>query len=534
MSISTSYYNKMVNKRDLWRNKTAMAKAENRYRRKENKRFKRERDQYRQDLTAARQEIEALQAQQTVLPARVINDKATLVYIVLRLYIVARISFRGIARILPVLSAYLGLTIKVPCTQTVINWVNRYSIARMQSCHTPIEDMTACLFPKGYILILDASIGLGRGKILTLLALDIEHYIKNPMNAPTLKQVKCIAVSVSHSWTGETIASLLEKVIAQLGKPKGYLKDGGTDLGKAVRLLNEKGIGSVSIDDISHYIANLLKHEYSKHPYFAIFTSTCGKVSKNLKQTLLACLAPPKIGAKAKFMNVYRLFTWANKLLAQSPRGRAAKGSLLEKLRGNMDRLPECKSFINDFLLDASPLITCQALLKNKGMSQQTLSECLPIINSIPNAYIRENFMNWMEQQLKTAVTLGVDQHGLPVCSDCIESLFGVAKRHGTGEIKDANRIAVRIPTLCGEPTWQDAESVLKISVKEQEEYMGSLASLTRQRRNVLNNTGRLEDITEDDQKPDFEVILGSKSGQNNRIITDETVTYENGAVLCC
>jgi hypothetical protein len=75
---------------------------------------------------------------------------------------------------------------------------------------------------------------------------------------------------------------------------------------------------------------------------------------------------------------------------------------------------------------------------------------------------------------------------------------------------------------------------VLKISVKEQEEYMGSLASLTRQRRHVLNDTGCLEDITEDEQKPDFEVILSSKSGQNNRIITNETMTYENDAVLCC
>jgi len=446
MSVSTSQHNKMVKKRDRWMGKTALSNAENRYNRKEIKRVKRERDKYKQDLKIAQKEIDALKAQQTALSARVIDDKTTLVFMVLLLYIVARISFRGIARVLSVLSVYLGLTIKTPCTQTVINWVNRYSIARMQGLHTPIEGMTACLFPKGYILILDASIGLGKGKILTLLALDIEHYIKNPMNAPSLKQVKCIAVSVSHSWTGEKIASLLEKVIAQIGKPEGYLKDGGTDLGKAVRLLNEKGMGSVSIDDISHYIANLLKHEYSKHPCFEIFTSTCGKVSKNLKQTILACLAPPKIGTKARFMNVYRLFTWANSLLAQSPRGRAAKGSLLEKLRGSMDRLPECKSFINDFLLDAGPLITCQTLLKNKGMSQQTLSECRPIINSIPNAYIRENFINWMEQQLKTAVTLGMDQHGLPVCSDCIESLFGVAKRHGTGEVKDANRIAARIP----------------------------------------------------------------------------------------
>ncbi len=224
MSVSTSHYNKMVNKRDLWRKKTGQSKAENRYNRKEIKRVKRERDQCKLDLKIARQKIDALKAQQTALPARAINDKATLVYIVLQLHIVARISFRGLARVLPVLSVYLGLTIKVPCTQTVINWVNRYSIARMQDFHTPAEGIVDPLFQKGYLLILDATIGLGRGKILTLLALDIEHYIKNPMNAPTLKQVKCIAVSVSHSWTGETIASLLEKVIAQVGKPKGYLK----------------------------------------------------------------------------------------------------------------------------------------------------------------------------------------------------------------------------------------------------------------------------------------------------------------------
>jgi len=72
MSISMSDYNKMVKKRDLWRNKTALAKAENRYRRKENKRFKRERDQYRQDL---RQKIDALQLPQKTLQTRVINDK---------------------------------------------------------------------------------------------------------------------------------------------------------------------------------------------------------------------------------------------------------------------------------------------------------------------------------------------------------------------------------------------------------------------------------------------------------------------------
>jgi hypothetical protein len=55
----------------------------------------------------------------------------------------------------------------------------------------------------------------------------------------------------------------------------------------------------------------------------------------------------------------------------------------------------------------------------------------------------------------------------MPISSDTIESLFSVAKIHGTGETKDANRIAQRIPVLCGALTRQDAENVAKISVKD-------------------------------------------------------------------
>jgi hypothetical protein len=40
------------------------------------------------------------------------------------------------------------------------------------------------------------------------------------------------------------------------------------------------------------------------------------------------------------------------------------------------------------------------------------------------------------------------EKNGIPISSDCIESLFGVSKQHGAGKIKDANRIALRIPDL--------------------------------------------------------------------------------------
>jgi hypothetical protein len=45
----------------------------------------------------------------------------------------------------------------------------------------------------------------------------------------------------------------------------------------------------------------------------------------------------------------------------------------------------------------------------------------------------------------------------LPISSDPIELLFGLAKQHGVGLLKDANRMALRMPALCGLPTEQEA-----------------------------------------------------------------------------
>jgi len=321
---------------------------------------------------------------------------------------------------------------------------------------------------------------------------------------------------------------LLQKIIARIGSPVAYLKDGGTDLGKAVRLLNEKGLPGLSIDDISHFVANLLKHEYQEHPMFDVFIRTCGKVSKMLKQSILACLAPPKVSTKARFMNLHRLVKWAARLLKHSPRGRAAKGSILQKLRDRLDQLPQCRRFINDFLLDVEPILECQEILKTKGLSQESFGTCLTIIDRIPNSYVRSGLTDWLEKHFIVAKTLGLHKTGMPISSDTIESLFGVAKIHGTGETKDANRIAQRIPVLCGTLTRQDAENVIRISVKEQREWSCSSPSLTKQRRDVLSGGGCLEKLPTDDGNHDIELIVGSKAGQNAPRSADKSVCYEN------
>ena len=108
------------------------------------------------------------------------------------------------------------------------------------------------------------------------------------------------------------------------------------------------------------------------------------------------------------------------------------------------------------------------------------------------------------------AIESGLENIGLPSSSDIIESLFGIAKQHGTGNTKDANRIALRLPALCGEITRNDASTVLGISVKCQQKVEAGLNSLTSQRRAILPNPGSINnDITGEIQNqvliPEFE-----------------------------
>jgi hypothetical protein len=521
-----SIKSKLKKSRKNWKEKAIIRGKNLLYQRKENLRIKKERDRYKKEAREAKKQLEKERLKKT--PA--VCNKEELVYISLSLFLVARIGFRAISRVIAVLSDYLRVT-KVPCTQTIINWVTRLSIARIQNYADSVSAQisgSGNRVSNGLIFMIDTSIGLGSGKILAVLALDTKHHAVNE-RSPGLENVTCIAVSVAASWTGETIANFLQKVIAVTGRPAAYLKDGGTDLAKAVRLLTERGLTGISIGDISHAVANILKHEYKKHPMFETFLSACGNCSKKLKQTILACLVPPKVSTKARFMNLHRLVKWASQLLKHSPKGRASKGSILSKLRTAIGRIPECKAFINRFLRDVNPLLESQKILKNKGLSHDSYRQCLKLMETIPpRSKVRTDFMNWMKEQIIVAESLGLEHTGMPISSDNIESLFGVSKQHGCGEIKDANRIALRIPAMCGELTRKEVQAVLDISVKEQQKIITSLPSLTKQRREVLPSPGCLDKVIYDKKKKNLELIPGSKKRSKNHIKSNITDSYKN------
>jgi hypothetical protein len=326
------------------------------------------------------------------------------------------------------------------------------------------------------------------------LAIDAQHHqLVNA--APALRHVPCIGGSVAESWTGESIADVLDRLIAQMGRPAAYLKAGGSDWHKAADVLEERGLGSPCLDDIAHAAAGMLKPYYHHHPAFERFLSACGSVSGKRKHTLLACLAPPTVRTKARFMHGHRLVTWAQQLLQLSPAGGAKAGSILARLRACLDELPACKDLIKRFGADAQGMLECQKMLKTQGLSHATLAQCQPRISAMPSAPLRLELEAYLEYQRATAKTLGLDHVGVPISSDAIASLFGVAKRHGGGQTQDAARIALRLPAFCGAPTREEAEQVLGISVTRQHEITGPCTALTTQRREVLGHREALASL---------------------------------------
>src|SRR5712692_4536027 len=525
-----SQFSKMQHSRDQWKHKAKQRGERERYQRKQSARFKAERDRVTTALQATQAHLRQLEAQ---LHGLATVPKVDVISLALQLFFVARIGFRAVSRVLTLLALALGIH-KAPCPQTIIHWVIRLTIVRLDSTRTlrgfPLSQAP---FTNGLIWMIDSSIGLGMGKILAVLAVDAHHHHLAP-GALSLPRVHCIGVCVADSWTGEAIAEVLKRLIAQMGRPAAYLKDGGSALHTAVAFLEEQRLDSPCLDDSAHAAAGMLKRSYQSHPAFESFLSACGRVSGKLKHTLLACVAPPTVRTKARFMHVHRLFTWADRVLKLSPPGGARRGSILAKLRASLDDLPACKALIKRFQRDAGALLACQKILKTQGLSHATLPQCQPLIDTMPSATLRLEFTAYLAHQFETAKTLGLDHVGLPISSDAIESLFGMAKHHGVGETQDAARIALRLPALCGLPTREEAQQVLEVSVARQHECTARLTSLTKQRREVLSHPERLESLGLNPGQSHVELLPSPKNRSNDEAIVKRSISYEkrNGPQL--
>jgi hypothetical protein len=157
-----SQLSKVKYSRNQWQHKATERGDQDRDLRKQRARVKAERDQAQQALKEAHARLRQFESQ---AQAVVVLPKVDVVWIFLPLFLEAHLSFRAVSRVLTLLSHALGIK-KAPCPQTVINWVLRLSIVRIQAARSLRGGpLSPAPLSNGLIWLIEISIGLGTGKI---------------------------------------------------------------------------------------------------------------------------------------------------------------------------------------------------------------------------------------------------------------------------------------------------------------------------------------------------------------------------------
>ena len=162
------------------------------------------------------------------------------------------LSFRASSK---VLRAFLlvgaGLISWVPHFTTSIGWALRLGLHCLQQAQRPLDEQWVC--------VADFTMQIGCKKALIVLRVPISALSMG--KALTLKQVEVIGLSLGETWNGARVNTVLLSLFERCGWPSHVVSDCGSDIKKGIvdTLLAAPNRASW-ISDVSHFVANALKH----------------------------------------------------------------------------------------------------------------------------------------------------------------------------------------------------------------------------------------------------------------------------------
>ncbi|WP_297465230.1 hypothetical protein [Thermococcus sp.] len=326
---------------------------------------------------------------------------------------------------------------------------------------------------KPWIAIIDHSINIGTKKLFVVLRIELDVLCKKD-KAVTLEDCECVGLKICEVVNGESVKKDLEEIFKISGNPNAIIKDTDYTLNKGVKLYNKSRKKPILlIEDISHVVAKSLKKEFEETKSYKQFTQLIKNGSARIRNTEIAFLTPPKLRNKARFQNVSRLGKWGEKMMKHfNIRGRAKKGSILERLRLAFPGFSRLKPFILNFSKTTAVTSKIMQRLKNKGLEKSTYDECKIMLKELPkSSRTAKSLRDWLDRHLKIQKQLG--SYPMPISSDIIESLFGKFKHTiEKSPQSDMNHSILIIPLLCGKISEEKISDALNsVSQKELNEW---------------------------------------------------------------
>jgi len=207
----------------------------------------------------------------------------------------------------------------------------------------------------------------------------------------------------------------------------------------------------ITVDDIGHSVANALKAQFSKLKQFSKLLSIIKSGAAQLRQTKVAHLTPPKIRTKGRFQSISKVTSWCENILDGLET--LSDQDIKKQFSGAFSGLSSLKKFITQFSATTKITNEIQSLLKNKGLNHEVFSQAMQLLDQLPiRSKVRKRLSKWLKSHYGKWVRLGKRDVPLLVSSDILESLFGKYKTIiSRSSIEDMNRMALIIPTLCGQ-----------------------------------------------------------------------------------
>ena len=210
-------------------------------------------------------------------------------------------GLRTVVKILEIFGeVFEGKCGKVPCYNTVENWMKKLGLSVYENDRTP------CRGGK-YAVVVDESIFINSEKLLLLLGIPA-HHKGEPVKH---EDVTVVGMKVGKVFNGDDIKREIDESAREAGSSPEYIVND-----QAHNLTN--GVAKSGIAqhiDISHAMGTILKKVYGKQADFIAFTKLLGEVRLQYHLTDKAFLLPPNMRTIARFMNMASWVDWGQHML---------------------------------------------------------------------------------------------------------------------------------------------------------------------------------------------------------------------------
>lgn len=406
-----------------------------------------------------------------------------LIRLFLELVVQGTSSLGSASAALGLVRKYLPGVSRVPTDDCGQMWLLRIGLYEIQRPKEHVDDR---------VWIVDHTVQIGTTKCLLIVSCRLSWW-QQELRPLRHQDLEVLALEPVDKSDGEVVRRQLEETAAKVGVPRAIVSDHGADLKRGIAGFRAQHPETSSLYDIAHKLAILLKRELAADERWSAYLKQMGQTKPRLQQTGLACLAPPTLKNKARFMNLENVVGWGVKTLRylDDPRPVNDQPVNTKQLQEKLGWLRQHRQALAEW--DAMQQVISSTLhyVRHQGYHQQAAEELKQQLESkTPDPFSRhfaDQVLSFLEEQSAAAN----EGERLIGSSEVIESLIGRGKRMEAQQSKSGfTRMILGMAAAVVTPTQEYLAQALA-TVKTQDmlqwcrEQLG--VSVQAQRQRALN-----------------------------------------------